>query len=95
MLISGLLVQWKVGRLEIIVSMIMHNIYIKLKKYEEKFSETTVLEIESQHWDGNRKLSMEGIDVEYFKFSVYYGNNDEKYEFNSYISNYNEHDACD
>ena len=40
---------------------------IKLKKYyEEKFSETTGIEIRSQHWNGNRKLLMEGIDVEYF-----------------------------
>ena len=35
LLISGLLVQWKVGRLEIIVSMIMHNIYTKLKNMQK------------------------------------------------------------
>ena len=32
---------------------------MKLKKfYSEIFSETTGIEIQSQHWGGNRKLSM-------------------------------------
>ena len=44
---------------------------IKLKKhYAEKFSETTGIEIRSQHLDGNRKLSMEGSAVEYFLNSI-------------------------
>ena len=39
---------------------------INIKKYcTEKFSETTDIEIKSQHWGENRKLSMEGIVVEY------------------------------
>ena len=38
--------------------------FFKLKKYyAEKFSETTSIEIQSQHWGGNIQLSMEGIDV--------------------------------
>ena len=38
---------------------------------------------------------MEGIDVEYFQNSIDIGNNEEKYEFHSYISDENEQDACD
>ena len=39
---------------------------LKLKEYyEEKFSETTGIEIQSQHWGGNRKLSKDGIAIEY------------------------------
>ena len=37
---------------------------------------------------------MEGIAVEYYPTSVDIGNNEEKYEFHSYISNDNEQDAC-
>ena len=32
--------------------------------YNEKFSATSGVEIKSQHWGGNRQLSMEGISVE-------------------------------
>ena len=40
---------------------------MKLKKdYSEKFSEKNGIEIQSQHWGGNRKLSTEGIADEYF-----------------------------
>ena len=38
---------------------------------------------------------MEGIAVEYFPTSVDIGNNEEKYEFHSYISDDNEQDTCD
>ena len=38
---------------------------------------------------------MEGIDDEYFPTSVDIGNNEEKYEFHSYISDDSEQDACD
>ena len=38
---------------------------------------------------------MEGIDVGYFPSSIDPGNNEEKYEFHSYISDDNEQDACD
>ena len=71
-LISVLLYQWNVSRLEIIVSMITHKyIYINLKKYyAEKFSKTTGIEIQSQHLGGNRQLSMEDIAVEYFRNSI-------------------------
>ena len=31
---------------------------------------TSGIEIQSQHWGGNRQLSMEGIDVEYFPISI-------------------------
>ena len=38
---------------------------------------------------------MEGIYVKYFPTSIDTGNNKEKYEFHSYISDYNEQYACD
>ena len=39
---------------------------LKLNKYyAEKFSETTGIEIQSQHWGRNIQLLMEGIYVEY------------------------------
>ena len=38
---------------------------------------------------------MEGIAVEYFPTSLDIGNNGEKYEFHSYISDENEQDARD
>ena len=38
---------------------------------------------------------MEGIAVEYFPSSFDPGNNKEKSEFRSYISDQNEQDACD
>ena len=39
---------------------------MKLKKDNyEIFSETTGIEIQRQHWGGNRQLSMEGIAVDY------------------------------
>ena len=70
--------------------MIMHKIYIKIKKdYAEKFSKTTGIEIKSQHWGGNRQLSMEGIAIEYLTNSINHGSN-EKNEFHSYISDDNE-----
>ena len=48
-----------------------YNIYINLKKdYSEKINKTTGIETKIQHWDGNSKLSMEGISVEYFPTSV-------------------------
>ena len=56
--------------------------------YAEKFSKTTGIEIQSQHWGRNIQLSMEVIAVEYFPISIYPGSN-EKYEFHSYINNYN------
>ena len=39
---------------------------LKLKKDNE----TTVIEIQSQHWGGNRQLSMEGIAVDYDPNSI-------------------------
>ena len=63
---------------------------IKLKKdYAEKFSETTSIEIQSQHWGGNIQLPMEVIDVEYSPISIDPGRNEEKYEFYLYISDDN------
>ena len=47
-----------------------------------------------KHWGGNRKLSMEGIAVEYFPSSIDTGKNEEKYEYHSYISDDNETYAC-
>ena len=72
----GLLFQWNVGRLETIIFMKLHEKNMKLEKYyAEIFSKTTVIEIPSQNWDGNRQLSREGIDVEYFTNSVHPGIN--------------------
>ena len=34
--------------------------------YAEKISESTDIGIQSQHWGGNRQISMEGIAVKYF-----------------------------
>ena len=44
--------------------------------------------------DGNRKLSVEDISVEYFPSSFDPGNKEEKSEFHSYISDENEQYAC-
>ena len=93
---SVFLVQWNVERIEIIVSAIIHKKYLKLKEdYAKKTSEATGIKIKIQHWGRNRKLSMEGIAAEYSPNSVDNGNNEEKYEFHSYISDDNEQDACD
>ena len=51
------------------------------KLYAEKFSKTTGIEIQSQHWGVNGELSMEGIAVEYFTNPIDPSIN-EKYEFN-------------
>ena len=51
-------------------------------------------EIQSQHWVRKRQLSMESIAVEYFPTSVDIGNNEEKSELYSYISDDNEQYAC-
>ena len=89
------LVQRNMGRLDMIVSMIIHKIYIKLRKYyAEKFSKTTGIEIKRQCWGGNRQLSMEDISVEYFTNSIDTGSN-EKFKFHSYISDDNEQYECD
>ena len=54
----------------------LKNIYIKLNKdYAEKFSRTTGIEIQSQHWCVSIQLSMEGIAVEYFPNSIDPGRN--------------------
>ena len=37
-----------------------------MKDYAEKFSETTIIQVQSQHWGGNKQISMENIDVEHF-----------------------------
>ena len=72
---------------------IKNNIELK-KDYAEKFSKTTGIEIQSQHWGGNKQLSIESIAVEYFPNSVHTGINETKSEFHSYISDDNEKDAC-
>ena len=50
---------------------------IKFKNIMQKFSKKNGIEIQSQHWDGNRLLSMEGIAVEYFPNLFDPGNNKE------------------
>ena len=70
--------------------------YIKLKKdYAEALSQKTGIRTQSQYWGENKKLSMEGIAVEYFTNSVDHGSNEKTSEFHSYISDDNEHDAYD
>ena len=79
-----------------IVSARMHQKQLKLREdYAEQTSEATGIEIQSQNSGVNRQLSMEGIAVEYFTTSADNGKNEEKYEFNSYISDDNKQDACD
>ena len=68
---------------------------IKLKYIIKKNIKTTGIEIQGQHWGGNRQLSMEGIAIECFPISIYSGNNEEKSESHSYISDDNEQDSCD
>ena len=42
----------------------MHQKTYKVQKYyAEEFSKSTGIEIQSQHWDGNRQLLMEDIAV--------------------------------
>ena len=49
---SGFLVQWNLGRLEVIITMIIH---------ENNRVKEICIEIRSQHWGGNRQISMEDI----------------------------------
>ena len=56
---------------------INQKVNINLKKYyEEKFSTSTGIGIQSQHWGENRSLSMEVIAVEYFPNSMDSGSNE-------------------
>ena len=56
----------------------MENNFKLNKYYAEKFSKTTGIEIQIQHWGGNSKLSMEGISIGYFPTSVDPGRNETK-----------------
>ena len=68
---------------------------MKLKKYcAEKFIESTGIEIQSQHWGDNRKLSIKVIVLEYFPNTNKKIMNESKYLFGFYISEDNEKDAC-
>ena len=61
---SGFLVQRNVGILEMIVSMLMHQIYIyKVRSIMQNFQQTTGIEIHIQHWGGNRQLIIEDIAI--------------------------------
>ena len=42
------------------------------KYYYKKLSKTTGIDIQSHHWGGNRRLSMEVIAVEYDPTSLIY-----------------------
>ena len=58
-------------RLEIIFHDNASKNNIKLKEeYAEKFSKTTGIKIQSQHWGRNIQLSLEVTDVKYFSNSV-------------------------
>ena len=64
-LILGFLFQWNPGRLDMIFYDNSSKNNIKLRKdYAEKFNETNGIEIQSQHWGGNRQFLMEVIAVE-------------------------------
>ena len=82
-----LLVQWNAERLKMIFHDNASKDSIKLKKYYAKTERKTGIEIQSQHWAGNRKLSMGSIAVESFPNSVDLGSN-EKSEFHLCISDY-------
>ena len=63
---------------------IFMKVYVKSKSKEilcRKFSKTTGIEIRSQHWGGNMKLSMEGIVVEYVLHSADPGRNEKNHNF--------------
>ena len=76
----GFLVQWNVGRLEIIFYVIIYEQIYKVKEIIcRKFGETTSIEIQSQHWGVNRQSSMEVIAVEYFSISIDSGSNEKIY----------------
>ena len=49
-----------------------------MRYYAEKFRKITGIEVQSQHWGGKRKFSMEGISVEYFSNSVDRDSNETK-----------------
>ena len=54
-----------------IVSVIVHKTQYKFKeRIFRKISESTGIEIQSQHWVGYRQLSMEGVSIEYFPNSI-------------------------
>ena len=82
-------------RQEMIIFMEIHGKSFKVKEILcRKFIKTTVIIIQSRNWGVNKQLSLEVIAVEYFPNSFYLGSN-EKSVFHSYISDYNEQDACD
>ena len=59
LIMLGFLVQWNLERLEIIFHHNASKKDIKLKNdYAEQFIKTTGIEIQGQHWGGNRQLSM-------------------------------------
>ena len=62
--------------------MILFKTTLKKKDYAEKFSETTGIEIQSQHWGGNRKLSMEVIYVGYYPNTESLGNKEKNLNSN-------------
>ena len=65
------MIQWTVLILDVIIFKTSGGGYLDLSKdYAIKFSETTGIEIQTQHWCGNRQLSMEGISVEYFPTQI-------------------------
>ena len=53
-----LLVQWNLVRLYAIIFNTLGKTLKLNKGYAEKFSETTGIENQGQHWGGNRKLSI-------------------------------------
>ena len=48
---------------------------------QKKVRGITSIEIQIQHWGGNRQLSVEGIAVEYFANSVDPGSNKKNHNF--------------
>ena len=73
---SVFLVQCNMVGIEMFVSMIIHQKQYKVQEILcRKISRKNGIEIQIQHWGGNRKLSMERIAVEYFPNSTDTGSN--------------------
>ena len=61
--------------------MIMHKIYKVKERLCRQIKRKNWYINKSQHWGGNRQISMEGIDVEYVPNSVVLDSNETKSEF--------------
>ena len=73
---SGLLIQWNVGIIEMIFFAIFHQNIYKVKEILcGKIIKTTGIKIHSQHWVVHIQLSLKVLSVEYFPNSIDPGSN--------------------